>query len=91
MEQKEGGPARQVIVMDGNPLHDWCAMFSGCTLSDGSPLRIIQAAWNKVSVTVYDGKGLSFAFPTPLLVVQMQSLHTFCSPHEVGTYQGERG
>ncbi|KAL6052270.1 Asparaginyl-tRNA synthetase, cytoplasmic (Asparagine--tRNA ligase) (AsnRS) [Balamuthia mandrillaris] len=49
---------RTVVLMDGNPGHEWGKIFADSTLADGTPVRLIQAAWNKVTVTVYDGKAL---------------------------------
>jgi hypothetical protein len=30
----------QVVVVDGNPTHDWVKLFDGCTMRDGSPIRV---------------------------------------------------
>jgi len=48
---------REVVVMDGNPLHDWVKLFQDKTLADGSKIHLTQGGWNKVNITVYNGKG----------------------------------
>lgn len=47
-----------IVVFDGNPLHNWAELFRDHTLSDGSLLNVIQCSWNHASVAVYpDAKG----------------------------------
>lgn len=64
-EKKDATPtkAREVVVMDGNSMHDWVKLFEGKTLADGSTIHVTQAAWNKVNVTVYNAKGWSPPLP----------------------------
>lgn len=57
MASSNDNKERVVVVMDGNPLHDWYAMFDGCKLADGSNIHVVQGSWDKISITVYDGKG----------------------------------
>jgi glutathione synthase/RimK-type ligase-like ATP-grasp enzyme len=44
---------RQVVIMDGNSLHDWVGMFAGRTLKDGTPIRVVQASWVETALTYY--------------------------------------
>ena len=54
---EKGKRVREVVVMDGNPLHDWVKLFKDKTLADGSTIHVTQGGWNKVNITVYNGKG----------------------------------
>lgn len=51
------GKTYQVVVMDGNPSHDWVKLFSNCELADGSAFRIVQCSWIETAVTVYHRNG----------------------------------
>jgi hypothetical protein len=42
-----------VVVFDGNPTHDWIAIFSGQKLIDGRGVDVIQCSWNDIAVSVY--------------------------------------
>jgi hypothetical protein len=42
-----------VVVFDGNAMHNWAELFRDLTLSDGSQLNVVQCSWNHASVTVY--------------------------------------
>lgn len=65
--------------MDGNEGHDWCAMFAGCTLPDGSTIRVVQASWIEVEVTVYEDTGNAACTLTLTLALTRTHTHT-CSP-----------
>jgi len=53
---------KQLIVFDGDALHDWVAVFRDTVLPDGSSIRVIQASWIEVELTHYHDGG-------PLLTV----------------------
>ncbi len=44
-----------LLVMDGDVGNDWCGMFEGCTLSDGSTLRIVQVI-TLIQCVMFHGK-----------------------------------
>lgn len=47
-----------VVVFDGNPLHNWAELFRDRTLEDGSVLNVVQCSWNHAACSVYpDGAG----------------------------------
>ncbi len=48
---------KNLLVLDGDEMHDWPAMFKDCTLADGSPIRVIQASWIEVEVSDYASGG----------------------------------
>jgi len=52
-----GKPVRQLVVIDGDIMHDWVEMFKGKTLPDGSTIRVVQASWIETGVTVYNEGG----------------------------------
>eukprot|EP00456_Euglypha_rotunda_P083469 TRINITY_DN8283_c0_g1_i3.p1 TRINITY_DN8283_c0_g1~~TRINITY_DN8283_c0_g1_i3.p1 ORF type:complete len:239 (-),score=22.72 TRINITY_DN8283_c0_g1_i3:11-727(-) len=47
----------QVVILDGNPMHDWCGLFEGQKLSDGTNFRVVQASWMETAVTYYHKAG----------------------------------
>jgi hypothetical protein len=46
-----------IVVFDGNPLHDWNALFSKQTVPSGVTLDIVQTSWIDAVVTNYHGAG----------------------------------
>ena len=48
---------RQLLVLDGDQMHDWCRAFAAVRLSDGSGIRVVQASWMEIEVTVYADSG----------------------------------
>ena len=48
----------QVLVCDGDPMHDWPAIFRehGLAPELGSRFRVVQASWMEISVVVYGGE-----------------------------------
>mmetsp|Transcript_28319 Transcript_28319/g.39991 ORF Transcript_28319/g.39991 Transcript_28319/m.39991 type:complete len:380 (-) Transcript_28319:12-1151(-) len=50
---------RQLVVIDGDPTpnHDWCDVFEGVILKDGSGIRVVQASWLETEVSVFEDSG----------------------------------
>eukprot|EP01130_Rhizamoeba_saxonica_P001086 TRINITY_DN10958_c0_g1_i1.p1 TRINITY_DN10958_c0_g1~~TRINITY_DN10958_c0_g1_i1.p1 ORF type:complete len:390 (-),score=71.35 TRINITY_DN10958_c0_g1_i1:58-1227(-) len=45
---------KTIIVIDGNPLHNWVELFDECILADGTELEIVQGSWMDVAVVVHE-------------------------------------
>eukprot|EP01084_Bolivina_argentea_P209830 357346_1 len=65
-EQESKLPPLNVLVMDGDRTHNWPALFYGKKTTDGHPIHIYQASWNKIELTTYPGS----------TIVHLQPLHT---------------
>jgi len=51
---------RKVVVIDGDSSHDWCALFAGKTLQDGSAIHVLQCSWIETGVSVDHDQGTHF-------------------------------
>lgn len=50
--------SKKLLVIDGNALHNWVELFEHRTLADGTPIEVVQASWNELSVVVYGDSGV---------------------------------
>lgn len=48
---------KNIVIFDGNPVHDWCKLFQGKTLEDGTELYIVQTSWKESRVVNYGSSG----------------------------------
>lgn len=68
----------QVVVMDGDIGHDWVSLFDGCTLSDGSRLRVVQASWKECAATVYQKADGQSGKPVLCIYSLIVCVHFLC-------------
>lgn len=52
-----------VLVLDGNPLHDWPKLFHDMKLDGGQTLNIVQTSWNETRVVVHPSGALVTCAP----------------------------
>lgn len=48
---------KNLVVFDGQPTHDWPALFEGYKLKDGTLIRVVQVSWNESELTIYHDSG----------------------------------
>jgi hypothetical protein len=56
----------QILVLDGNEGHNWCALFDDVQLSNGGRVRVVQASWMDTQCVYYHGQGGCYVNTAPV-------------------------
>jgi len=47
---KAPGKEHAIVLVIQSDAYDWTKIFSGCTLTDGRPIKVVQTAWSSIAV-----------------------------------------